>query len=757
MTTRNTSAGVLCACALAFPVVAAPQQMMDDFGHAPRRPLVQADSQQSDGPLRTDVLSADWLALGPYGGDIGDVAYSTASPTIVLAGLAPASGGGGLYRSTDSGATWTEVAALEDTPVWDIEFLPNGDVLIGTQDGPMKSTDDGLSWTVIDLGIGLNQQTYEITIDPQLPSTIWVGVSDALGSQDKNVLRSLDGGATWQDRTPVMSPLGCEGIAIDPSNSSRVFACFAGAFGGGSVYFTADGGATWFNRSSGLPNNPMNDILFDGSRAILTGGQLFGSQHVGIFESTDEGLTWDAFHDGSWPSMVFNDLTTDPNDPSIIYAASEGQGIFRTTDGGSTWTFAAGGTDNLVVRAVNFAPGDSGTIMIGNSSTAIFKSTDAGASFEPSSVGIGALDVQDIAANPDDAKEMAIAFQGQNDGGIYATTDGGLNWELQSAPGTRWGDVLFADDGTLYATSTGPSSIAPEGVYRRNPDGTWTGLGPDQGTYFETELYCIAMDPIDDQVIWAGGNDFGVAGWAGTVWKSPDAGVTWDKVFIGSKDYESVRDLAFTPTAILGGFTCFGSPQIGGVFRSADGGTTWVNSSTGLDAECQIEALEVDGGRILAADDDYGNGGLFVSTDDGLTWSNTGFTGQVHTVLVDPRDSDNVFILQRANDRVLYSSDGGAVFETYNSGLDDAGWMSSMKFIDGPCPRMVATSTTGSWMTLVDGLAGDINGDGTVDLADLGILLASFEIDDGGDIDGDGDTDLADLGALLAEFGLSCD
>jgi hypothetical protein len=53
-------------------------------------------------------------------------------------------------------------------------------------------------------------------------------------------------------------------------------------------------------------------------------------------------------------------------------------------------------------------------------------------------------------------------------------------------------------------------------------------------------------------------------------------------------------------------------------------------------------------------------------------------------------------------------------------------------------------------------LPGDLNGDGCVDLTDLGILLASYEVDDGGDIDGDGDTDLADLGALLANYGVGC-
>lgn len=55
-----------------------------------------------------------------------------------------------------------------------------------------------------------------------------------------------------------------------------------------------------------------------------------------------------------------------------------------------------------------------------------------------------------------------------------------------------------------------------------------------------------------------------------------------------------------------------------------------------------------------------------------------------------------------------------------------------------------------------DEITGDLNGDGCVDLADLGILLAAYELDDGGDLDGDGDTDLADLGALLANYGAGC-
>ena len=82
---------------------------------------------------------------------------------------------------------------------------------------------------------------------------------------------------------PLASPQTCTGIAVDPANSQRVFACFGGGFGGGQVWVSTTGGTTWINRSAGLPNNPMRDIVHDGARVLLCGGQLFGSQLVGLY------------------------------------------------------------------------------------------------------------------------------------------------------------------------------------------------------------------------------------------------------------------------------------------------------------------------------------------------------------------------------------------------------------------------------------------------------------------------------------------
>src|SRR6266480_3262224 len=237
-----------------------------------------------------------WVSLGPPGGDAFDVAASTVDANIVLAGLAPGGSlGGTLYRSSDGGNTWSDITALDGTSVFDIEFAPAPDntTYLGTQHSVRKSTDGGLSWVTLNLGIGANDQVFDVTIDPSDPSILWAAIADALASQPVNVIRSTDGGATWADRTPPhAAPMSGRAIAVDPNDSNTVIAVFGGDFGGGEVWVSTDGGDSWTDRSAGLPDNPLNAVVYDGTRLLVGGGQLFGSENVGLYQSTDLGATW---------------------------------------------------------------------------------------------------------------------------------------------------------------------------------------------------------------------------------------------------------------------------------------------------------------------------------------------------------------------------------------------------------------------------------------------------------------------------------
>jgi photosystem II stability/assembly factor-like uncharacterized protein len=625
-----------------------------------------------------------WSSLGPPGGDVFDAAVSTSNPDIVLAGLAPdGSVGGTLYRSSDGGSTWSEVSALDGTSVFDIEFAPDGTAYLGTQASIWKSTDDGLNWAVLNLGVGINDEVFDVAIDPSNPSTLWAGIEDALGLQPENIIRSTDGGATWIDRTPPLAqPISGQGIAIDPADSNTVIAVFGGAFGGGEVWVTTDGGDSWTNRSAGLPDNPMQAVVYDGTRLLVGGGQTFGSEFVGLYESTDLGVTWTPLHDGTWPVLVVYAIAVDPNDSQTILVATDGSGVNRTTDSGATWEISVGGTGGLAGRSLRFAPGDPAELFLGTSSLAVFRSTDSGDTFVSSSRGISELNLYSIDANPLNAEELAVAFQGLNDGGVISSTDGGATWSLQSAPPTRYSNVRFAPDGTLYAISSGPSSVAQEGLYRRETNGTWTPLGPDQGPLYESDLDTTRFSHNNPNLIVLGGADFGVAGFEATIWRSTDAGQSWTKVFESAQGtIERVTDLEIiedgTDQNMVAGWNSESGDNMGGALRSTDGGASWSDSSTGLPAfftNPRLCASPTDPqSLVISAWLSFQSGGLFRTTDAGATWTSTGWTGNqtVGDVVCHPVDDQTLFVTQLSGgDAVLRSQDGGATFGSFANGLE---------------------------------------------------------------------------------------
>jgi photosystem II stability/assembly factor-like uncharacterized protein len=682
----------------------------DEHGQRPQSPPGAACAAI---PAQDASRVGEWVPLGPYGGDAKDVAVSPASPQIVLAGLAPSSGTGALYRSIDGGALWTSVGALLGTKVFDIAFTPSGIAYIATENSVWKSTNDGAGWTQLDLEIGDNDHVYDVTIDPFNPDILWAAIAATAGYQTVSVMRSTDAGASWEDRSPPLSTImECRAIALHPAISGWVYACYGGWNGGGQFWVSNNSGVSWVNRSAGLPNYPLYDVVHDGSRVLVGGGQLFGSQYVGLYASSNEGQTWTPLHDESWPVRAVNDVELDPADSGIILVGSAQGGVFRSANGGDEWTIGIGGTGLLSVNAVRFAPGSSSSIFLGAESMAVWESTDGGFSFVPRSMGIGQLDLYSIDSNRLNPDEIAVAFQAQNSGGVYTSTDYGFTWLVEPVPPTRYSVVRFSPEGRLYAVSDGPSSIAPEGVYVRNNDGTWTCLGPDQGTYFETELASLRFSLYDPQLILAGGSDFGVAGSEGTIWRSADQGATWTKVYESTKgglifgDVEIVQD--GTDLTALATYKDYGAnPQQGGVLRSVNGGVAWASSTTGLPTSFQ-------GGGLCASAQSFSTiylgdaswwqtGGLYISLDAGQSWVSTGYVlTSIAEVAVDETDDQVIYATLAGTiygppPDVLCSTDGGVTFASYAAGLPRERNARCLIYAPGPVPSLLIALATGAY------------------------------------------------------------
>ena len=646
-----------------------------------------------------------WSALGPFGGDVFDVSASPAATGFVLAAMAPAGAPGALYASNDGGSSWNEVPALGGIDCYDIEFTAAGTAYVGSTGGLWRSTDQGATWVNLPLGFGVNQQIFEVTLDPSNALRLWVGVADALGSQTANVVRSDDGGASWADVTPAAAAgQSARAIAVDPANPDRIAVGFGGGFSGGGLFVSDDGGSTWADRGAGLPSNPINDLEFDGARLLVCGGRAFGSQTFGLYQSTDAGLNWTALHDSSWPSLFINDIEVLASG-GIIFLGSEGSGVFASYDSGSSWNFGAGGTDGFTVNEVSGDP-QAGitTVFLGATSNAVYRSNNGGASFTPSSAGIAALNVYSVASNPNDPFEIAIAFQGQNNGGVYTTVDGGSRWTLQPLPGTRFETVKFDLSGELYAISDGPTTVGPEGLYRRS--GGWVGLGPDQGPQFESELVGLAFSNSDPNLILAAGSDFGVAGSEPTIWRSGDQGSTWTKVFEGTQDFLDVMDIEIvqdgTDQTALACYRALDGSNAGGAMRSSDGGNTWTISNAGLPGPVRLESLSASPSspsRFFVANQFSQTDGLFETTDGGQTWQSSGFTNPLFKVECSPTDPDVLYASSAAVPRIRRSTDGGATFTAYDAGASDAGFVRDLH-VGATGEQLFAATTNGTWFTL---------------------------------------------------------
>ncbi len=726
---------LLLGAALAAACRAQTPETLDHRGN--RAALPAAHESHVSAPGGEIAGPGDWAALGPFGGDVADVAASPQNPNIVLAGLAPSGGAGGtLYRSADGGANWLSVNQLTGRSVYSIAFAPDGAAYIGTQDGVWKSVDGGASWTQLALNIGLNDAVLAIAIDPANPSRIFAGVDDALGSQTANIMRSPDGGQTWFDVSAQIPAIGCRGIAFKPGDAQVIYACFAGAFGGGQLWVSTTGGDTWVNRSAGLPNFPLNDVAHDGARLLVCGGQAFGSQFVGLYASTNDGQQYTPLHAANWPTLVVNDIELAAGNPQQIRLATI-QGVFQSEDGGASWLFGAGSSSALSLNAMR-SDSATGVTFVGGAASAVWRSA-AGGAFAPSSTGIGALNVVSAASNPRDNRELAIAFQGLNNGGVYRSTDRGQMWTLQNLPGTRYSAVRFAPDGTLYAISSGPTSVAPEGLYRRNADASWTLLGPDQGTLFESDLVGMRFSRNDPGLILLVGADFGVAGSEATIWRSLFGGTDWTKVYEGPATFEKVTDLEIvedgSDQVMVASFIDSGTnPQTGGALRSTTRGASWLPASVGLDAETQGAGLStspISPTTFYLADDDSGAnvGGVFRSVDAGLNWTRTGFVGAVRDVLAEPTDPSVLYAMRGNAERVVRSVDAGATFQPFNVGLASAGNVRALTYSPGACTSLLLSTTTGAYLRDLEiHTAGDVNCDCRITFFDIdAFLLAVFD------------------------------
>jgi photosystem II stability/assembly factor-like uncharacterized protein len=261
----------------------------------------------------------------------------------------------GVWRTVNGGESWGDFGTglPSSGDVRTLALSPDGQLFAGTggygaytRNAFHQGSDDG--WRQLP-ALTDSVRSWALPSDrllsPRTTLLIPPGDSNTLyaGSPVAGVYKSPDGGLTWRERNVGLGNVGVLSFAIHPRDSQILY---AGTTDG--IFRSTDGGVTWHRAGVGWPpQQRIGSIAFDPeepavlyacSRGGESGGQGREGLHGMVMKSTDGGATWFEITTGLDLNQVFVGIVVDPAHPSILYVATEHDGIYITRDGGANWT-----------------------------------------------------------------------------------------------------------------------------------------------------------------------------------------------------------------------------------------------------------------------------------------------------------------------------------------------------------------------------------------------------------------------------------
>ena len=637
----------------------------------------------------------EWEFAGPtnVGGRISDIEFDPLDPTIVYAGAAT----GGIFKSIDEGRTWE--------PIFDDQaFLPIGDLAVdpsnsniiyaGTGEsngghnnfaggGLFKSTDAGATWS--HSGLESTVSIGRVLVDPKRTNRVFVA---AVGSYfgpnpERGLFRSEDAGASWEKVLFINDTTGVIDVVMHPENTDTLYASAwyrirterdAQLHGLDSGIFRSyDGGESWerLGGTQGLPDT-TNTVFQPGSNTIGRIGLTISRKHPnilyalyndganisGLFRTDDGGDNWYRVDedreleagDGSF-SWYFGQVRVHPENPDTVFVMDVL--MMRSTDAGQNWDLQLG--THVDHHAMAFSPDNPDFIIEGNDGgIALSRNAGGGWNRVPS---LPVTQFYEIGINPHDPTHL---LGGTQDNGTIRTQTGRLDdWtQLFGADGFYVivdpvdPNVIFFESqrGNLRKTVDNGVNIisAMEGIaqneprnwstpvvmdphnnrvlyygtnrlYRtRNAATNWTPISDDLtkqlGYPLLGTITTVAVAPSDSNVVYAGTDD-------GNVWVTQDYAANWSLVTDGLPDRWVTR-IAVHPTDPTIAYATFSglrwqSAQAH-VFRTEDAGISWQDISSNL-PDAPVNALAIDPlkpNTVFIGSDI----GAFVTENEGATW-----------------------------------------------------------------------------------------------------------------------------------------
>lgn len=676
-----------------------------------------AQAQKRDTTKKEDIYNGlQFRNIGPafMSGRIADIVIHPTNMNTWYVAV----GSGGVWKTENSGTTWTPVFDHEgsysigcltiDPSNADCIWVGTGENVggrhVGYGDGIYKSEDGGSSWK--NMGLKTSEHLSKIIVHPTDPNTVWVAAQGPLWSKggERGVYKTTDGGKSWKRTLGDDQWTGATDLLIDPREPNRLYAAtwqrhrnVAAYMGGGpgtAIYRSEDGGESWQKLKKGLPTSDMGKIglaISPQQPDVIYAAIELDRRSGGFYRSSNRGASWTQMSDavaGATGPHYYQELYASPHQFDFVYLVDNV--MQYTEDGGKTFKRMNENNKHVDNHAIAFRANDPDYLLVGNDG-GLYETFDKTKSWK----FIANLPVtQFYKLAVDDATPFYHVYGGTQDN----NTQGGPS-RTDNVHGIRNADwfVTVGGDGHQPATEPGNPNIvysqAQQGYIMRHDRVTGENVSirpqPDAGEpieRFNWDSPILVSRHQPTRLFYA----------SQRVWKSEDRGDSWVAVsgdltrnqqritqkmmgqsiswdapwdLYAMSDYSTITSLAESPKdeKILWAGTDDGLIQV-----TSDGGLSWRSISvsalpgvpeTAFVNDIKADLFEANTAYVVLDNHKFGdlNPYIYKTTDQGKTWksikANLPDRTLVWRVVQDPVKPDLLFAATEFG--IWFSNNGG--------------------------------------------------------------------------------------------------
>jgi photosystem II stability/assembly factor-like uncharacterized protein len=514
---------------------------------------VFAENSNDDKPIfsSSTFKAMELRNIGPayMSGRIADIAIDQNNPSTWYTAV----GSGGVWKTTNAGNTWTPIFDKQAVySIGDVTIAPsnsniiwvgtgenNGGRHISFGDGVYKSVDGGQTWN--NVGLEKSEHISDIIIHPTNPDIVWVSAQGPLwsGGGERGLYKTTDGGDTWkQVLTPADKWTGVTSLLIDPRNPDKLYAAtwarqrsiavYVGTNEGAGIHTSDDGGETWTELKTGLPEGNMGKIgmaISPMNPDVLYATIETDNRKGGFYRSADQGASWTKVSDeigaGTGPHY-YQEIFADQHQFDRVYIASNYSKV--SDDGGKTWTPINTKRKHVDDHAMAFHPTDPDFVLMG-SDGGIYMSHDRMANWR-FMANLPLTQFYKVA--PDDSKPFYMIYAGAQDN----STQGGPSRTMRK-DGIKNKDWFLTLGGDGHQPAVEPGN--PDIMYSQWQQGNLTrvDMTTKEGVYVKPQP--LPGDPAErynwDAPINVSSHDPARIYFASQrVWRSDNRGDSWTAV-----------------------------------------------------------------------------------------------------------------------------------------------------------------------------------------------------------------------------------